>query len=80
MEEALSSIGKSPVSEFCRWNEELRTAGISSVFDKGRMYNPTAAEPLVYHLYGDLELPQSMVLTEKDYFDFLINIYREDEN
>ena len=43
------------------------------------MYNPTASQPLVYHLYGDLGVPQSMVLTEKDYFDFLMNIYREDE-
>jgi hypothetical protein len=30
--------------------------------------------PLVYHLYGDIAAPASMVLTEKDYFDFVINL------
>jgi hypothetical protein len=83
LEEALRSTGKAPVSEFCRWTEQLhdytKAAGISSVFDKGRMYNPTTSEPLVYHLYGDMEVPQSMVLTEKNYFDFLTSIYKEDE-
>jgi len=33
---------------------------------------PTVGEPLVYHLYGDIGHPSSMVLTEKDYIDFVI--------
>jgi len=34
---------------------------------------------LVYHLHGVIDEPQSMVLTEKDYFDFAINLNKNDE-
>jgi hypothetical protein len=37
-------------------------------------YKPSPAEPLVYHLHGIFEIPYSMVLTEKDYFDFAISL------
>ena len=81
MEEVLKSKGKQPISEFCRWSEELRNytkaGGISSVFDKGRKYNPTTAEPLVYHLHGDISIPQSMVLTEMDYDIFVSNLSQQ---
>ena len=83
MEEVLRSRGKNPVSEFCRWNESLqdyvRSMKIPSVFDKGSRYNVNPSTPLVYHLYGDFTIPQSMVLTTKDYFDFITNLSREDE-
>ena len=32
---------------------------------------PTVEEPLVYHLFGRLEEPRSLVLTQDDYFDWL---------
>jgi hypothetical protein len=32
---------------------------------------PTPEQPLVYHLYGRLDRPESMVLTEDDYFQWL---------
>jgi hypothetical protein len=35
---------------------------------------PTAERPLVYHLFGTLDEPDSLVLTEDDYFDFLIGV------
>jgi hypothetical protein len=73
MEDALKQHGKEPVSEFCRWNNFAKVAGIGSVFDKPEKYRPTAARPLVYHLHGDLDIPQSMVLTESDYVDFIVN-------
>ena len=80
MEEALRSRGKEPVSDFCRWSEDLATyakrAGLRDVFDPANNYTPSSAKPLVYHLHGDMDTPQSMVLTEKDYFDFLINIHK----
>jgi hypothetical protein len=31
----------------------------------------------VYHIHGDIKNPQSMVLTEKDYFDFVINTNKD---
>jgi len=92
MEEALKSRGKRPVSEFCRWNKYAQAAGIPSVFDKDNKYEgpielryrprtesyrPTESEPLVYHLHGDLAIHQSMVLTESDYIDFVVNLNSE---
>ena len=37
------------------------------------IYNeePTVTEPLVYHLFGRLDDPDSLVLTEDDYFEWL---------
>jgi hypothetical protein len=83
MEAALESRGRKPVSEFCCWNEKLynytKAASISSVFDKGKKYKPTVDQPLVYHLHGVVDIAQSMVLTEKDYLDFAINLNKNDE-
>ena len=78
MESALKSKGKEPLSEFCRWNNFARAAGIRSVFEDTN-YNPTINKPLVYHLHGDIDIPQSMVLTESDYIDFLVNLIKDSE-
>ena len=51
---------------------------LSSVLEQGSEYKPTVERPLVYHLYGDIAAPPSMVLTEKDYFDFVINLTKND--
>ena len=79
LETALESRGKAPVSEFCRWNKFAEAGGIASIFDRGTTYTPTVSHPLVYHLHGILEMPQSMVLTEDDYIDFSVNL-SGDEN
>ena len=72
MEEALITRGRQPDSEYCRWNEVLEFAG-DSLF-KNPQYKPTEDKPLVYHLHGIIDEPQSMVLTERDYIDFVINL------
>jgi len=79
MEEALKSRGRNPVSEFFRWNNFSIMAGIPSAFDRDRLYTPTSENPLVYHLYGHVDIPQSMVLTERDYIDFIINVSKEEK-
>jgi hypothetical protein len=79
MESALKSRARDPVSEFCRWNNYAKLAGIPSAFDKPRKYKPKESEPLVYHLHGDVNTPQSMVLTERDYFDFVVNLNKDPE-
>lgn len=43
----------------------------------GAGYKPTAANPLVYHFHGHMTWPASLVVTEDDYFEFLINLARE---
>jgi SIR2-like protein len=72
MEVALQSRGKESVSEFCRWNKLGEAGGLTSIFDHNTQYMPTAARPLVYHLHGIIDKPQSMVLTEDDYVNFLV--------
>jgi hypothetical protein len=52
---------------------------LNSVLEQSSDYKPTVERPLVYHLYGDIAAPASMVLTEKDYFDFVINLHTSQE-
>jgi hypothetical protein len=70
MTEALRLRGKRPREEICRWNEKLSMRESTLEPD----YEPTVQEPLVYHLHGHCAVPESLVLTEDDYFDFLVNI------
>jgi hypothetical protein len=70
--EALTEVGKEPKVEMCRWNEYLE--GIPSVFDDDPDYRPDAQHPLVFHLFGRYEEPDSLVITEDDYFDYLIGV------
>ena len=69
--DALAAEGKEPVVEICRWNADVEM--LPSVFDEVG-YRPSVQRPLVYHLFGRLDEPASLVLTEDDYFDFLIGI------
>lgn len=72
LESALRNAGKEPRMEICYWDPHLR--GIQSVFEAEPSYHPTPQEPLVYHLHGLDEHPSSLVITEDDHLDFLINI------
>jgi hypothetical protein len=71
---ALKNRGRDPKRELCRWNQFVELEE-TSVFKSG--YTPTAANPLVYHLHGHYDLPQSLVLTEDDYLDFLVHLSRD---
>ncbi len=70
LEEALSRAGKAPRTEVCRWRRELDT--IDSTIDDA--YKPSAHEPLVYHLHGIDRYADSLVLTEDDHLEFLVNV------
>jgi len=72
LEEALRAAGKDPQVELCRWNEDLEQ--LPSIYDDEPDYQPTAERPLVFHLFGTGDEPDSLVLTEDDYFDFLIGV------
>ena len=37
-------------------------------------FQPTPARPVVYHLYGYEEIPESLILSEEDHLDFLVSI------
>ena len=83
LEDALSrNPRKKPETDFCRWSDKLisyvKTANVSSVFDDAQ-YKPSEERPLVYHIHGDMNTPESMVLTEREYFDYVINLNKRDE-
>jgi len=73
MVQALKSRDRDPRQELCRWNEILRPE--KSVFDGDSKIS--VANPVVFHLYGHTGVPESLVLTEDDYLDFLVGISKE---
>ncbi len=79
IEMALRVAGKEPRVEFCRWHRGLEKSEPSvfetpSILEPDKTYQPNDKEPLVYHLYGYDDYPESLVLTEDDYLCFLIAI------
>jgi SIR2-like domain len=74
---ALRDAGREPEVELCHWNGEEDWS--ESVFDRDPDYRPTPQRPLIYHLLGTLDQPDSLVLTEDDYFDFLIGVTRNQD-
>ena len=70
MVQALKLNNKNPKREFCRWNRAVKD--YPSIFDND--YSPTVSEPVVFHLHGIADISESLVLTEDDYLDFLVNI------
>jgi hypothetical protein len=71
---ALKSARKEPKRELCRWNSYLED--LPSAFDGD--FEPTVAMPVVYHLHGHMGHPESLVLTEDDYLDFLVNLGKDE--
>jgi len=69
-------VKKDPQVAICPWNEVL--VKMPSVFRENPSYEPTESQPLVYHLFGRFKEtpkePDSLVLTEDDYFDYLIGV------
>jgi hypothetical protein len=77
MMKALKAAGKNPRRELCRWNKFTKDS--PSIFDKDPGLEPSPEEPVVFHLHGHDESPESLVLTEDDYLDFLVSISKDDE-
>lgn len=75
MFEALVAAGKAPHRERCKWNEYLRASPVDSIFEDPE-YVPSSEAPVVFHLHGTTDVPESMVLTEDDYLTFLVNLSR----
>lgn len=77
--DALAEQGRPAVVEFCRWMNELQKSNLpASIYETEKSYRPSPERPLVYHLFGRLEYPESLVLTEDDYFDYLMWVNRND--
>jgi hypothetical protein len=68
--QALIEEGAEPVVRICPWNKFVPKE--KAIYEE----EPTVEKPLVYHLFGHLSVPNSMVISEDQYFDFLIGITR----
>ncbi|MFZ5879214.1 MAG: CHAT domain-containing protein [Chloroflexota bacterium] len=71
MTDALQEAGADPQMVICPWSERFQSP---SIYDHEPDYRPSPQRPLVYHLFGHFSLSDSMVLTEDDYFEFLIGV------
>jgi hypothetical protein len=77
---------KRPRWDVCRWpvnqddlgklDSQGRPAWPESIFVKDPDYKPSVSEPLVFQAFGHLDYPETLVLTEDDYFDYLIGIIK----
>jgi hypothetical protein len=75
--EALKAAGRDPKTEISRWNEDSLDA--PSIFRSDPSYEPSPEQPLIYHVYGHFDHPGSLVLTEDDYFDYLIGLTKNQD-
>jgi len=64
METAYEQVGKSPIRDFYSFRQPKPPSPI-----KG-----TSERPLIYKLFGSLEELDSLVITENDLLDFLVNV------
>jgi hypothetical protein len=76
MYEALVNRDRLPQRAVCPWytTDAREIAEAASLFQDPAGYNPHPARPIVYHLHGHPSVPESIVLTEDDYIDFLVRI------
>ena len=68
MTQALIRAGADPVVRICPWNKWIPKE--KAIYEE----EPTAEKPLVYHLFGHLSVPNSPVLAEDTFFDYLIGV------
>jgi hypothetical protein len=68
--QALADAGAKPQVRICPWNDMIPRQDYA--FDE----TPTPEQPLVYHLFGHMKLPESLVIAEDEYFDYLIGVKR----
>jgi hypothetical protein len=72
--DALRARGKTPVFALCP-----RDDGGDIMPEDVQDLQPTKDKPLVYHLFGHLCDIDSIVLTQDDYFDYLIDVTRNND-
>lgn len=67
---------KTPRTEVYGWREGLEE-NIPPDFRTDSDFEPDEQNPLVYHLLGIDDHPDSLVLTEDDYLEFLVNVTQD---
>lgn len=77
LESALEEAGKMPRTLISPWNDDVNMR--EPMYAKYEDYSPTPEAPLVYHLFGRFSEPDSVVLTEDDYFKYLIGVTKNSD-
>jgi SIR2-like domain len=80
MVRALTHRHRAPKRVMCQWNSSVKdyVKDNPTIFEREPGFAPTVANPVVFHLHGYVPLSESLVLTEDDYMDFLVNISTSD--
>jgi len=76
MAQALKQSNKTPRLETCAWNDE--SGAHTSLFDED-LYADDPQKPVIYHLHGLDSEPATLVLSEDDFLDFLVNVTRNEQ-
>ena len=71
---ALKAQGCDPQIRIAPWNDDARD--LNEIYDEDAPegWKPSQKQPVVYYLFGRLDKPRTMVITEDDYFDYLIQL------
>lgn len=72
---AIEHHGRRPVFEVCNWNNSLSVK--PTYFKRGSKFSSSEQTPMIYHLHGHKSVVDSLVLTEDDYLDFLVNMSKD---
>ncbi len=71
LQTALEKAGKRPSTAICQWAREGNAWG---TWRRTEELNPHSDTPVVFHLHGAWTHPDSLVLSEEDYLEFLVNL------
>lgn len=74
LERALIEAGRAPKTQLVFWEEGVEYDDLEDEHRPDPLFRPSAAEPIVYHLFGLEKYPGSLVLSEDDYMKFLVSI------
>jgi hypothetical protein len=75
LERALEAEKKTPRTHVCfLFGEPM---GVEDKYRIAPDIEPSAESPLVYHLHGIEHYPQSLIISEDDYLDFLVRVLDE---
>lgn len=77
LERAIANNKRTPRTQICFWRgtEPLNWLDATHKTDYG--FKPTKEQPLVYHMFGLEAYPESMVLSEEDYLDFITALAKD---
>jgi hypothetical protein len=86
LERALKAKGKTPQVVECPWRKVQEPVGRQNSVREAQnlvgpsVENPTINSPIVYHVFGTFKNEDGLVLTEDDFFEFLIqSTYNRDK-